>query len=493
MESITRDIISPSIKFYEKSNTPGTVVAKTKEDFDNNIILWKIILYEEYNLRPGNTVVIFDSTIKFDNYCCLLFAAAELGLKIILAPEHSKETNGKSEKMDAVVEKFGLIDLCLVDTVSYRIPIVVNEINLYCKAHTNVNTFYTYKVKDPACYELMKNTIFAHPEDILLIATTSGTTGDPKVLQYTHQQMYRLAQRNGQIYGYAGHRICHTRNMHHAFIFMCHFLPVFFSTEQHYSYAVANFEERPNELEPFVNYLIANKISKLVLPYRVLVDSILDHMIDKNMQFDHDIEFITGGFYLTKEYVHKIQKANVKGMYSTFGSNETVSPVLLRYIDQTTDTTAYQNNYLGRTCDNFYQLTLTGQTLKVKCPALFGDETITMADDLSGDSDTGYYHLGRSNFYRINEVEFKIFEVTNAINKIFNGKYDVIIDLEYQKLYMAVWEGTVDIESINSALSHSVGVPISDLANLDEKEYNTQFKLNTSEMREFFRTRNQTK
>jgi acyl-CoA synthetase (AMP-forming)/AMP-acid ligase II len=488
MELITRDILSPDIKFYEKDST-----VKTKEDFDNGITFWKTILYEGYGLRPGNTVVMFDSTIKFNYYCCLLFAAAELGLKIILAPEHNKITGGKNDKMDAIVEKFGLIDLCLVDTISYRIPIVVKEIALYCKAHVNVNIFNTYKIKDPTNYELMQTTMFANPNDIVLIATTSGTTGDPKVLSYTHQQMYRLARRNSQVYGYANERICHTRNMHHAFIFMCHFLPVFYGTDQHYSYAVPNFEERPSDLEPFINFIITNKISKLVLSYRMLVDTILNYMIDNQLKFEHDIEFITGGFYLTKEYVDKIQKANVKGIYSTFGSNETVSPVLLRYISQDTDTDSYQNNYLGKPCDDFYQLTLTGQTLKVSCPALFGDEVITMADDLTGDLESGYYHLGRSNFYRINEVEFKIFEVTDAINKIFNGKYDVIVDLEYQKLYMAVWEGSADIEFINTALLNSVRVPISDLANLDEKEYNTQFKLNTSDMREFFRTRNQTK
>jgi len=52
MELITRDILLPNIKFYERSSNSATSEAKTKKDFENNITLWKTIFRITNSYQP---------------------------------------------------------------------------------------------------------------------------------------------------------------------------------------------------------------------------------------------------------------------------------------------------------------------------------------------------------------------------------------------------------------------------------------------------------
>ena len=482
-EIISRGMITPNIRYYDGN----TLELKTIDEFKNSIAFWKTILYEGYGLRPGNTISVFDTSIRF-NYCCLLFAASELGLRIVLAPENAKDNSGKTEKMDALTENFGLIDLCLLDDSCYEIPAVVSMVKLYGKNHVHVDIFNSYEIKDSKCYDTMLSTVFAKPTDTLLISCTSGTTGEPKVLSYTHQQMYRLTKRVSNVYDYSGKTVCHTRNMHHPFIFMMHFLPAFYCVSDHYSYPIPALDN-VDIVKSFVDYIISNKISKLVLSARLLLDAIIDYMIKNTVQFEHDIDIITGGFYLTEDYVDKIRKTNIKNIYSTFGSNETTGPLLLRCVNKDTDTNDYKNNYLGKPCDDFFNMRLLGRSLQVQCPPMFGDRIITLSDDIEGDVENGFYHLGRSNFYRINDVEFKVIQITNIIQEYFSGKFNLVVDIEYQKLYLILWEGSIDFTNLNQQLTKTLGIAISDYALLNPAIYDNEFKLNQEKMREYFRAR----
>ena len=106
---VTRDFIQKDISFVD-----GEHVWKYR-DFEETIGFWKIILYEGYNLRPSSVLMVFNSNIQFD-YFCLVFAALELGIKIILSPDKPTNTNGYSKSMEVLVKQYGVADLCLLDS-----------------------------------------------------------------------------------------------------------------------------------------------------------------------------------------------------------------------------------------------------------------------------------------------------------------------------------------------------------------------------------------
>lgn len=483
---IDRNFLINDINYYDGSDLHH----KTINDFRDAIVFWKVILHEGYGLRAGDKLIVLDVTIRF-NYCCLVIAAAELGLVLLLSPEKSKDISGKSDKMDAVVEQFGKFELCLLDDVCEQMPERVNMTRLYGTQFGNMNVFYDYEIKDHALYDQMKNTVTATPDSMLFITTTSGTTGAPKIITYNHRQMYNLSKRNGQVYEYAGERVCHTRNMHHAFVLMAHFMPTLTVCNQHYGYVFTpDYGYKGTESADFYNYLSQHKISKLVLSYKVMLDLLLDHMVENNLRFEHTIDMITGGFYLTRDYVEKLRKTNVRSLYSTFGSNETASPVLLRRIWQDTDDTNYAENYLGTPPDDFYSMHLEGTLLHVRSEGWLGDEEIVMGDDLTGNNETGYWHHGRSNFYRINDVDFKIAELEQAISGHINSKHNIVIDVPHQKIYIALWEpADAGLDTINEDLRHSLQLQIADIELLDINQYNDAFKLDQEALRTYFRTK----
>jgi hypothetical protein len=199
---------------------------------------------------------------------------------------------------------------------------------------------------------------------------------------------------------------------------------------------------------------------------------------------------ITGGFYLTKEYVEKLRKTNVRSLYSTFGSNETASPVLLRRIWQDTDQNNYDENYLGMPPDDFYSIHLEGSLLHVRSEGWLGSAEVVMGDDLSGNNETGYWHHGRSDFYRINDVDFKVADIKELLDQRIKSPHDIVIDIPHQKIYVALWkEDPVSLDQVNQELNKSLQIKISDIEVLDINSYNDEFKLNHESLRKYFRSK----
>lgn len=477
-EYISKHFLHPKIKFSDHD-----AGIKDFGDFTDAITFWKTILVEKYGLTKGSKVAIFDTSLRF-NYITLVLAAAELGIVLILTPDKPTSNTGKSEKLDALVEQHGMIDLCIMDDMCMAQLPLVAAAKLYGLALVNSNIFDTYTIKDHSLYNQLKETILAGPDDVLVLTTTSGSTGEPKLIAYTHRQLYKIGKRNVSVYQYDTAVTCHTRNMHHAFVLLCHFLPVLTGTEMHYT---KSWNNDAKDLVELVDYVNTNKINSVVVSYKQMLDSIFLVMIERNLTFLHDVTLIVGGFYITKDYVDKIKKVNVKKIISTFGSNETLAPLLLRHVDQNTDTESYQANYLGKPCDDFYQMSLGDDgRLQVTCKELF-DGQITMDDRFSGDSKNGYYHQGRENFYRIDHTDFSLSQVNDIAKQFATGEFNITIDIPYQRIYLTVWSGTVLIDDLNSSLHNRIGLAISSWDTLDPKEFNDEFKLNHDKLRHYYR------
>lgn len=480
IEILSRNFLHPDIQFQD-----ADAGLKQFQDFEDTITFWKTVLYEGYNLRSGDLVSIWDASIRFD-YICLFIAAVELGLKLVLVPEKPTRPDGQTAKLDAIVQKYGKIKVTLIDELSESQPAVLAAAHRYSETIVPTEIFNTYTISDHSIYSGLKEKIFATPDSDVIITTTSGTTGEPKIATYTHRQLHRIGKRNVTAYEYADAVTCHSRNMHHSFVLLAHFLPSLTGTKYHCSHVLAEGASKQKMLE-FAEFVNANGITKLVVSYKNLLDSLLQAMIEDHLQFTHQIDLIVGGFYITEDYVNKLIKTNTNSLISTFGSNETFGPLFLRKVYQTTAIEGFEINCLGNVCDDFYKLTLTTDNkLTVECPALFNN-SVLLEEGFEFRSNGDVLHMGRDNFYRIDHKDFSLKDLDNITQNHVNGNYTITVDIPYQRLYLVVWSGSVDFDSLNAEVNEVIGLKFEAWAELDSEEYNNEFKLDQDKIRNYFR------
>lgn len=480
MEIISRHYVTPNLIYSGQNGTQKF----NYTDLVDGINFWKIILYEGYNMRPGMSIALVDQTVKF-TYCSLFFAAAELGLKILIFPDKSNLNDGYSPKMESITKKWGLVDLIYYDQLVIETPALLAMCNRYGKQTMHENVLDTYSIKDHALFEEIKEKIFPNPSDVLVWTATSGTTAEPKLLEYTHKQLHRIGTRNAVALGLSGNSVAHLRNMHHATVLMANFLPAFGFVDDHYEFIIDLSDDINNGR--LINFINKNKISRLVIPWKTMLDSLLNYMIKNNIKFGHEVHIVVGGFYVTADYIKTMQATNITKIISMYGSNETFGPILLRNVDQTTPEDNYVESYLGTPPDDFYQIELVGDQLQVTCPAIFPG-TKTLEDIFDGNNIIGYTHSGRSNFYRINEVDFLPKDINRVIRSATNNRdVDVVVDLPHQKLYAAVWSGVFDLVDANNFLNIEYpGLSIYKADTLDKRKFE-DFKLDQDALRMHFR------
>lgn len=485
-EIISRNFLPSNIKFYDGDG----LTTKTYQNFEDDIIFWKTILYEGYGIRSGNSIALYDKTIRY-SYCTLFLAAAELGVRLIIIPEYPTHESGRTDTMDAYFEQYGKIDLCILDEQAVLSDPLLALTKYYGKRTITKSVFDEYEIKDHNIYALLKSEIFAKSSDILTISTTSGSTGVPKLIPYTHQQLYRNAVRNTKVYGFkSSDRACHTRNMHHPFVLIDFFMPSLNIIENHYQYVAPGSDADTNGLaETFVKFINDNKINQIAFSARPAMENVMKYMTDNNVKFDHEFNMILGGQYVPKKYLQYIKDTNATKIIAIIGTTETMSPLMLKHITPNDNLDEYEENFVGRPPDDTYKFELKGEFLSVSCPELYSG-SIVLEDHFKGDTVSGFYHLGRNNFYRIDHVNFKISEVVEIVKKVFDGEFDVCFDSHYQNLYLAVWSGQVDFEQVNQMIHQMLEIKFKDFAYLNKIEYNTGFKLNQQQLRNYFREKN---
>jgi hypothetical protein len=485
MTVINRNFIHKDIQYFDGY---PELNLKTHKDFVDEITFWKTVLYEEYGLRPGNIIALNDGSIRF-SYCTLFFAAAELGLRMIITPEYPLDPSGRTERMDRFVEKYGKISLSIFDEISGSKPLLLAMGKRYSEQCGFKKIFHEYTIKDSSVYDLMRNTVFANPDDVMTITSTSGSSGVPKFIEYTHKQIYTTAKRMVSVFDYnTDSHVCHLRNMHHPFVLLDYFMPVMHASVYHYSMALNYGQSSDEEMTTFINFINNQKISKLIFSARAMIDQMFSYMINKGLTFGHEIDLIVGGQYTTVDFIEKMQKTNVTRISAGFGSSETVGVLLRKYLYPDTDVTTYDEKYVGKPIDDFYKFTLTDESLYVSCPELF-DGTKRLDDRFSGNDADGYYHLGRSNFYRIDHIEFRMDDITSVVDRNFNGEYDICVDAINQKMYLCVWNGDLDFTSVDNALYDSVGIRFTGWGRLNKDEFNQAVKLDQELIRTYFRNK----
>jgi acyl-CoA synthetase (AMP-forming)/AMP-acid ligase II len=470
-------------------------------DFVVGINKWKNILYNKFNMRPGMTMALIDMNVYFD-YCTLYFAAAELGLKILTIPKRPSTPDGRVDLLDKIVANLGKLDLMYYYSAE-SIVLQAYNMSMPRQALVNMTNLYSRQLMTFADFigeytpSNIDEVIFAQENSILVWTTTSGTTGEPKPVEYTHSQLSIIAERNARILGFTDDNttVSHTANMHHSAILMANFLPAFGHARCHHA-DIHDISFTPLEyVKSLIKSIKQKQTNKVLLPFSLMLELFLKEVSENNITFDQKLDIVVGGFNVSKAYVETFKLTNINKISSMFASNETLGPLLISDVTHDVLLNEYNPQYIGKPVDDLFQLTLDDNSrIVVSSPSLYPG-SIVMDDQVRGNNTDGYIHLGRFNQLaggdrRINEVNFQIKEVEHIVRRIFTKcRFEIVEDLLEGKLYLAVWEGEIDFEVLNHLMiAKYERVTFSNYDYLDRSKFDS-FKLDMPALREYFKNK----
>ncbi|MEI7463622.1 MAG: AMP-binding protein, partial [Candidatus Taylorbacteria bacterium] len=231
----------------------------SSDDINNAVNYWKNKLYEAFDGETvGNTIWI--STSTFFIQVTAMKAAWELGINVF-----NQEFPGSQgqDVVPALEEFYHFIKVKLVHTDfgvsdSHYKFIYLNEFD--------PNVAYSHRD-----YDLNKPV----DENTVAVRThTSGTTGMPKLIEYTHQQGIDRIHNLIDLHGFVESDIpAHYKILHHSSLFMDYAIPLLSLCKVHHGlegvYAI-NDGERDDPMVFFnsvLPYMKENKVTRFLCPY----------------------------------------------------------------------------------------------------------------------------------------------------------------------------------------------------------------------------------
>ena len=128
------------------------------------------------------------------HYYALIFASFELGLKVVTLHRPNSEAESKSPKSNAhlPLDYFVYLKhyLAVTDTSMGVQHFVKNS------KHTISYGPLEWKIMSDTFRTKEETPIYAEPDMVAFCCTSSGTTGDPKLIGYTHKFLFDLSNHN---------------------------------------------------------------------------------------------------------------------------------------------------------------------------------------------------------------------------------------------------------------------------------------------------------
>jgi hypothetical protein len=437
MNIISRQCINPDIIVHNHNHSTKEYISSYDyKSFCRLIDHWKIFLIEKHNVKPGQTICPIVGPNIF--YYAMLFAAAELGLIIIVDWAHAHtEEDLQLQKMKI----YGKIDF--ISTAKFlhnpKHPSYVywekQRDLMYGNVMLYEEDYHDYEIKDIELFNKMADTIWATPNSPLVYSCTSGLISKTKKIVNTHEKIYLMAQRLGAFYVEKNSSILHSQMIHHGSSMCHHFLPGFMLGKEQFTFATT-LGYTPGMAE-FVN---DNKINQLFL----MTPWMMTGYLKNTKPAKHKINIITL-FQITADLVPLVKEKNINFIKSLFGETSIGSGFFIKTVDQTTDLESYDVTNMGPVLDDFFQIELRKNYLYVSCPAL--NEDWATSNDRFEKIGNDYYFQGRGNQYRINAEWIKLNDLEQKVRELFGPTgANVVVDPEMQKIYLAIWEENIEAE-----------------------------------------------
>jgi len=366
MNIITRDFINKDIEFYD-------LIQHRHYDFDRlstEINFYKNVLQQHFKNDLSKKSILIGMRPAIDQTACI-FACFELGLSICIIDYSRPDSFRQYSFIDPKTELLLPIDLFIVFTREETDKFVY--FNNVCSQTIVINEI------EKRDYSENKN-IFANSNSIIMRCTSSGTTDTPKIIEHTHEFLYRLSVRNATFYaGSAG--LCY--NLNHGSSFATFFLPIL-----HCKFIKKIYNASQDFLN-FENLKFLKDVDHIMIPYN---RQILKFIKSKLRPTTTIYTLST----ISETYLKCYQENRIKDIISFFGSNETSGPVMINRLSNKN----FRSDFYYK-IDDFYNIFLENNELNVVLP-VYNNKVINTKDNFTSKDLLLYAFQGRSNLKKIN-------------------------------------------------------------------------------------------
>ena len=331
---INRHIINPDIN-YDGAN---------RDDLFRLINRWKRLLISKQISRGDIMALgIFDVSL---NHVACLFAAAELSLKIFIITKPLAKETIHATKMGI----HGPVDI----TISQRIE----TDNLHIEMFERYSKQICYEDEIDQITDDTDILTSISSNDPLIFASTSGTTGTSKPILFTHDEAYKISQRNISVFGYTKENVVQqTVNMHHVSAMLTYLFPTLMACDTHY---VGGIAFTPQYIQNKIWYpiqfvetcLTDRKVDNIICANSFMLSAIQWGMTEANRLPEHRITINMSGFPAGPE-IYDMAKQYPIDFISHYGSIDTGIPLLVNKI---THDSVYEPGYIGKLVDDFYRI-----------------------------------------------------------------------------------------------------------------------------------------
>lgn len=436
---LSRGLINESAEFFQINSDCTTDLIDLKK-FSGLVDYWKYLLWEKCGARPGQTVVIeFNLTNAY--YFSAVFAAWELGLIMIIDWLHARN---QRDAEGSYFRIHGTIDIAIVFSEQLRPgsklyrPWDVKRTELNCRQIITEKDFENYKITDHSLFRWVVDNVHANNHSDAIWTATSGSTGNPKQQRISHEAVYKQAQRLIDHLGIQiGDSILHCNNLHHGASACYHFLPTLMRGRKHYLFS---FDvENKAEVQDLCSHISAYQINRAFLYSPQMILEYLRTTQPMQHRFD-----ITTLLVCPPATIALAKQKKINVVHAMFGDTTIGYGFLVKTVHpQSQDMTAYNPMAIGKKLDDFFRFELRDENLYIAIPGLGQNEWRTSYDRFQIINEE-YVFLGRNNSYRIVDDWLNHSEIENKVQELFAGDPDekatLIVDVEYQKIYLAVWE-----------------------------------------------------
>lgn len=414
---ITRDWLNSDLTIHIENATVG-LKTYSKRDLCEFINYWKIKLLS-HGAKPGDKIGFGIDNAEI-NYYAMIFAAFELGMKVVILHRPNNEKECQSPKSNAHLP----LDYFIYLSSYLSNPRMSLAIRHYRDNSKNVIAFG--KLEWDALSETFRTEettpILAKPDDGLFCCTSSGTVDDPKLVTYTHRYLFDLCITNRTDLGYVyDDKIMHLASLNHGGMITL-LLPALATCKSHYFMRM--IDPTSQIRTDFLNICVKQKVTRIICSSGSVIEKLLDTMYARNIKLpDTTIMMLS---FIDPYWVPAVKEGYLRRIESIFGCTEIGGPVFIPSL--TIDTENFNPLFLGKPINGFFKTEIIDGRIHANGHVF---------DDIVEEKDDGVYFISKNRLRKINDMDINPIDVYGLMST-YTARYlyEIYVDEVRNRLFI---------------------------------------------------------
>ncbi len=397
----------------------------SSEEIFNYTQYLKHSIYHQLNGKTVNKIVYVD-TNDFFIVVCSMIATWELGASLFL-----NDVDPKVKDLPYFKKFFEVIDI-VIGPIENSKWIPTNSIHIHTNDYIEQKSISRNEFNEQLDQPVTHDTVCYY-------TTSSGTTGDPKLLSFTHYQTVTISNEIKQYLGITSvDRPYHYKTLHHGSLFNSYALPFLNVCKTHYT---GLFLGRADKfLTTLCDHIQKFKLTHFLTPY----NWIRNFSDIESVKFSVPLTLITVQGQTDSEMKDLFNRFNIKQVVNYFGCSE----IGTMFISRTTSTNLDQYNP-NRFHDITSYIDYKILTNTVECKWKHTNDWVVLADKMHKDEDGSIWHYGREVAFTIDDQTLILHDLNQLIEEeIGTSQFITVPDYKLQLLDLAVFQENLSADKL---------------------------------------------